>query len=69
MHLYSRRFGEIRSTCSGETGDGSMVPRHGPGDGGVQDQAERHPGAIQGGHQAHVRVVSGEPWPGRAALV
>lgn len=57
--LFACRWsGEVRDPGGGEAVHGGVVARHGAGDGRLQDQAERHPGAVQGGHQAHVRLVS-----------
>lgn len=52
------RAGAVRGAGGGEAGDGGVVAGHGAGDGRLQDQAERHPGAVQGGHQAHVRLLN-----------
>lgn len=56
--LLTRRWpGEIRSASGSEAMHGSVDPGHGPGYGRVQDQAERHPGALQRGHQTDVRLM------------
>lgn len=65
LFIMCRRSGEVRGARSGEARDRGLVARHGAGDGRLQDQAERHPGALQGRHQAHVRVVR----LGRLALI
>lgn len=61
LFLFVRWIGEIRSTGRGEALHRGLVPGHGAGHGRVQDQAERHPGAVQGGHQADVRLLSPRP--------
>lgn len=56
--IISRRWsGKVRGADGGEAVHGGVVPGHGAGHGRLQDQAERHPGPLQGGHQAHVRLV------------
>lgn len=56
--IISRWSGEVRDPGGSEAVHGGVVPGHGAGHGGLQDQAERHPGAVQGRHQAHVRFLN-----------
>lgn len=46
--------GTVRSASSSETLHRSVVSRHGFGHSSLQDQTERHPGAVQGRHQTDV---------------
>lgn len=55
--MFLRRAREVRGAAGGEAVHGGVVSGHGASDGRLQDQAQGHPGAVQGGHQAHVRVV------------
>lgn len=47
---------------------GGVVSGHGASDRRLQDQAERHPGAIQGGYQADVRLMRLAPTVGAQKL-
>lgn len=53
-----RWAGTIRGASSRKAVHRSMVSGHGARHRRLQDQAERHPGAVQGGHQTDVRFLS-----------
>lgn len=55
--LRVRWSGAVRGARGGEAVHGGVVAGHGAGHGRLQDQAEGHPGALQGRHQAHVRLL------------